>query len=81
MCTYSAYYNDGDNDTFGGNYTGVMNDYILDGGGVLSADEFHGIVNSCASQRIPTAFLMLGTRPGSATPTVQCYHRLTHFQP
>lgn len=56
-----------------------MAEYILEGGGVLSADELHSVVNSCTSQCIPTAFLMLGMRPGATTPTVQYYNRLTHF--
>jgi len=57
-------------------------DYVLGGGGALSADELAESVNTCAAQQIPTAFLVLGTRPGGAfLPTVQCYHRMTQFQP
>ena len=59
MCNYTAYYNDERTDTFEGDYTGVMADYVLDGGGVRSAQELAETVNSCASQRIPTAFLVL----------------------
>ena len=81
VCTYSAYYNDDSTDTFGGDYAGVMSDYVLEGGGIRSAADLVITVNSCDSQQIPTAFLILGTRPGAVTPTVQCYHRLTKFQP
>ena len=81
VCTYSAYYNEEANDTFDGDYSRVMNEYTLEGAGALSGAEINTMVNSCAAQRIPTAFLMLGTRIGTQIPTVQLFHRVTHFQP
>ena len=33
-CTYSAYYQDEANDTFKGDYHGVMADYVLEGGDI-----------------------------------------------
>ena len=76
---YAGYYDNKEIDTFDRDYGGVMADYVLDGGGALSADKLAESVNTCAAQQIPTAFLVLGTRPG--VPTVQCCHRLTQFQP
>ena len=81
ISNYMEYYDDEFNDSFAGDYQGVMADYDLSGGGALSADELHATVNNCASQHIPTAFLVLSTRPGETAPTVKCYHRLTKFLP
>ena len=80
VCTYSAYYDDDANDAFNGDYGRVMDEYTLEGITAPNATEINTMVNSCATQRIPTAFLMLGIRPGSAHPTIQCFHRMTHFQ-
>lgn len=65
MCTYGAYYDDEANDALGGNYTGGMEEDTIEGAAVMSADEVHAIANSCATQRISTAFLILGIRPVS----------------
>ena len=80
VCTYSAFYSDEANDTFNGDYRRVMGEYTLEGNGALSAADINFMVNGCAAQRIPTAFLMLGTRVGTQIPTVQLFHRVTHFQ-
>ena len=81
ISNYTEFYEDELTDSFSGDYQGVMADYDLSGQGALSAEELHDTVNSCASQRIPTAFLVLSVRPGEEAPTVKCYHRLTKFLP
>ena len=35
VCTYSAYYDDANTDTFNGDYAGVMEEYVLEGGEYL----------------------------------------------
>lgn len=60
LCTYSSYYNNEASEAFGENYGRMMGEYTLNGAAVLSAAKINTMVNSCATQRIPTAFLMLG---------------------
>ena len=81
ISNYTEYYDDEGTNAFEGNYQGVMADYDLSGGGALSADELYSTVNSCASQRIPTAFLVLSTLTGELSPTIKCYHQLIQFLP
>ena len=50
-------------------------------GRVLAVGEVSGAVDASAAQQIPTAFLVLGVRPGYVVPTVQLYHRMTTFAP
>ena len=79
--TYHDYYGNEGTDTFHGNYGRVMEDYALERPGVKTAAQLATAVFDCSTQRIPTAFLVLGARPGVVTPTIQCYHRVTKFRP
>ena len=70
ICTYDAYYNNTSTDSFRGDYTTIMHRYECEAGAATGA-ELAIAVRQCSATLIPTAFLILGIRPGSTLPTVE----------
>ena len=56
--TYDAYYGSASTDSFGGNYTSIMEMYGC-GAGAATGGALAAAVSNCSVTSIPTAFLIL----------------------